>query len=98
MKSEVDRCTAAYESEAFPWFTINVAPPLIMDGNRGGTAAFFERCDFVAENRDMIEGLGIYVNADCGFHVRNEIQYQHLIAEICVYFYGRAVDSEGDMA
>ncbi len=94
MKSEVDRYTVAYESKAFPYFTINVAPPNVMDGNRGGTMAFFERCSFVAANREMIDGMGIYVNADCGFHVRSNTEWEHLHAAIRMYFFVRATGGE----
>jgi len=95
MKSKDDRYTVAYESKAFPYFTINVKPPGIMDGNLGGVMAFFERCEFVRENREMIDGLGIYVNADCGFHVSSESQWEHLHAAICVYYFCRAASGEG---
>lgn len=89
MKSEDGRYTVAQESEAFPYFTINVKPPGVMCGNRGGVLAFFERSAFLHENLNMITELGVVVDSDCGFHVRDEHIGEILFAECCAYLYER---------
>ncbi len=85
MKSQDGRYTVARECKVFPYFTINVAPPHVCDGNRGGAMAFFERLKYCQDNRDMLDGMGIYVNGDCGFHVTDEDAASVLLADICAY-------------
>ena len=69
MKRKVGGCTAAFESEQFPHFTVNVPEPDLFSGNRGGVIAFFERAAFAYDHQEAIEALGCYVNGDCGFFV-----------------------------
>ena len=72
MKRKVGGCTAAFESEQFPHFTVNVPGPDLFSGNRGGVSAFFERVAFAHDHREAIEAFGCHVNGDCGFFVSLE--------------------------
>ena len=72
MKRQVGRCTAAYESKRFPYFTINKPRSFMQEGNHGGVIAFFERCKFVRKFRLALELMEVVVTTDCEFQVHDD--------------------------
>lgn len=68
MNEQDGRCTAAYESEVFPYFTCNVYKDDLTAGNHGGVFAFFERMRIAKANRLLFDLLGVYVDGDCELH------------------------------
>ena len=73
MKRQVGRCTAVYESERFPFFTINANTRRnIESSNHGGIVAFFARLKFVKAHRALLDLLGVEVTPDCEFLCQDE--------------------------
>lgn len=80
MNGQDGRCTAAYESKAFPYFTINFPDRSTLDGNRGGVIAFFERAHFIRVNRMLLDLLGVVVTSDCELLCQHRIPCELLVA------------------
>ena len=98
MTKKADRGTAVYESKAFPYFTINVAPPHPTAGNRGGIMAFLERLEFVKRYSVVLDEARVFVNTDCGFHCEEKGQHALLNALIADYLLQQIRSLSWDLA
>lgn len=75
MKSKVGRRTAAYESEAFPYFTMNVYTRSFTTRSfNTDIEAFYTRLEFVNKKLQVIGALGIHVDGSLGFQ---EVRPEH---------------------
>lgn len=89
MNGQDGRCTAAYESKAFPYFTINFPRRSVLDGNRGGVVAFFERAHFIRVNRMMLDLLGVVVTSDCELLCQSQDSCDFLVAWLELAYEGK---------
>lgn len=79
MNRQDGRCTAAFESKRFPYFTINVTKRSVLEGNHGGIMAFYERMRFVEKYRLALDLMEVVVTSDAEFLVEDEDSVQALM-------------------
>lgn len=94
MNGQDGRCTAAYESKAFPYFTINVYRRDLTLGNHGGILAFLERAKIVKKYRGLLDLLEVVVTSDFEFLCDNQDSCDALRAWLDLAFENEMLERE----
>lgn len=87
MISQDGGCTAAFESERFPYFTINKPrQSLEKSSSSNEILAFFERAKFNRAHKRALELMEVVVTSDHQYQVRDDDSLQALACWlVCVY-------------
>ncbi|DAD52431.1 TPA_asm: hypothetical protein [ssRNA phage SRR5466725_19] len=83
MNSQDGRCTAAYESKAFPYFSINVSRDVEqIDEKPGEYLAMIHRLRTARKFRSLLDVLEVDVDDAGGFHTSTKWAIDGLMASL----------------